>query len=122
MTDTDIDWTGAAEQLKGELKGTLSRFLNGDAAKIEDFLDELAVDIVEASRLGRDDLIDEIKDQVQIRGERLRLQANQKAWGFIRGVVGIASSIAIQVVTGLRVSVTPIIDTLTPELPFEGGE
>lgn len=98
--ERNVDWDLALDQVTGSFKTALSRFLTGDDADVERFLEELAEDTVLAIQEGRDELVQEIRAQVRVRGERLRLAANEKAWGFIQEVATVVARVGITVLTG----------------------
>ena len=99
--------TQLKEALEQGFKDTLGPILSAISDPVQhQFYAELAQDAAEAILLGREDLIEEIKGQARVRGERLRIDAGERVWTNIRNIVGLVvrtgmAAIAAQATAGL---------------------
>lgn len=82
-----MNWNAATNELKQALYDHLTGLQGqaiGELDDLEAFTAEVAADILMAVEARRPDLVEEIKDQVKVRAECLRLNASNQVWNAIR--------------------------------------
>ena len=85
-----LDFDEATERLRDTvtegIADTLNRLAEGTTIDIQRYASDIARDLVYFTRQGRDNIVDELVEQLEVLGERRRIRANQAAWDVVRGV------------------------------------
>lgn len=96
-----VDWDKIGGTLLDNLKNSFSRVISGDSREVEAFIQETSNDALEAMKEGREDLLEEIRAQMRVRAERLRLGISGGTWSLLHGFVNTAVGVGGQLVRSL---------------------
>lgn len=94
----DIDWNASAQELKAAFKTAFRSILRGAEKDLEEFYSELATDLTAAIRVGRQDLVNEIKEQAKVRAEHRRIMSTNRGWEIVAMTVDVSSRLAVKIV------------------------
>lgn len=96
MPDLKIDWERIVEDAAEEGKEALKEFLDGAAEDLKTFGKEIAKDMIQAIRDGREDLVAQLKAQGRTLAEAHRIRLNHIAWDQAMNIFERISKIAVK--------------------------
>jgi len=75
----------------------------GNVADLQAFAAELSADLIEAVSLDRQDLVKEIRSQIEVRAEKLRIEGNRHFWNTLQVAIGLTIQTAFGFAKDLEV-------------------
>lgn len=88
-----IDWNVVTNTLADHLRGQVVDVLDGAAEDIEQFVNDISIDMTRAVRLGKSELQDELKAQLLVIAEINRVRVRNAANATLEGILNVTLSV-----------------------------
>lgn len=103
MPGIDVDWDGLTGDLKDEVVAGLKGLVDGAKEDLQEFGSAIAKDLVRAVREKREDLLEELGDQIEGLAELNRIRAVNATWAQVKNFVAIVGRVAMKAIAKVAV-------------------
>lgn len=103
MGELKINWEDLALELRGDVLEGIKPFVEGVQEDLQQFGAAIAKDLVRAVRDKREDLLEELGDQLQGLAEVNRIRLVNASWAQIKNILAMAGRVAMKAIAAVAV-------------------